>query len=72
MQHAAQFGIEKSCSFIERQFKVDDNRIELERIVKEDLAKKMALKGIKEGILSAARVALPVAYKHLLEKVEGK
>jgi len=71
MQHAAQFGIEKSCSFIERQFKVD-NRIELERIVKEDLAKKMALEGIKEGIVSAASVALPVAYKHLLEKVEGK
>jgi hypothetical protein len=29
----------------------------------------MALNGIKEGVLSAARVALPVVYKELIDKV---
>ena len=66
IQHAAQFCREQSCKAIEDHFKINDDRIELEYIVKDELAKKMALNGLKEGLLSAARVALPVAYNHLI------
>jgi hypothetical protein len=40
--------------------------------VTKELAGKMALNGLKEGILSSSRVALPVVYNHLFDKFKGK
>jgi len=32
----------------------------------------MVLSGVREGLLSAERVALPVAFNNLIEEVKGK
>ncbi len=54
IQHAAQFCREQSSKAIEDHFKIIDKRIEQEYNVKDELAKKMALNGLKKGLLSAA------------------